>query len=309
MVRMVLAVSVILALLIGLSLGAVGGGGSILAVPVLIGVTGMTVTQATSSSLVVVRTASVVGMAAHLTAERVRVGAGLLFGLAGVGGALLGTRLNERLGGDTLLIGFSALMLVVAARMAANLRRPGSAVTEDVPAGPGRPDPEPVPRPVGVASFKDGATLRRYVSATTAPPAEDEVEPPARSEHTPATRAALVLATGTGVGFLTGLFGVGGGFVIVPALMLVLGFSMAQATGTSLLVIAVNSLVALILRGGPGTIDWSVIGPFTAAAVAGVLVGRRVADRVPARTLTIALTALIVVVALWTGARGVAALT
>ena len=117
-----------------------------------------------------------------------------------------------------------------------------------------------------------------------------------------------MLATGTAVGFLTGTFGVGGGFVIVPALMLVLGFPLAEATGTSLLVIAVNSAVALTMRGGVDVIDWSVVAPFTVAAVVGVLGGRRVADRVPARTLTIALTSLIVVIAVWTGYTGLSGL-
>jgi hypothetical protein len=305
---MALAVSVALALLIGLSLGAVGGGGSILAVPVLIGVAGLTVEQATTSSLVVVGAASLVGMVSHHLAGRVRLGAGLAFGLAGIGGALVGTRLNDALGGDALLIGFAVLMLVVAGRMVANLRRPGTVVAEDVPAGPDRPAPTPVERPAGSPTWHDGASLRRYVS-TSVPTASSTTvtAPPSETIWTP-RRIGMVLLTGTGVGLLTGLFGVGGGFVIVPALMLVLGFPLAQATGTSLLVITVNSVVALGLKGGVDAIDWSVVGPFTAAAVVGVLAGRRVADRVPARTLTIALTALIVVVALWTGARGIAAL-
>lgn len=306
MVDVALVVSTLLALLIGLSLGAVGGGGSILAVPVLIGVAGLTVSQATTSSLVVVGAASLVGMVSHHLAGRVRVGAGLAFGVAGIGGAVVGTRLNDALGGDALLVGFAVLMLVVAGRMVANLRRPGTVVTEDVPAGPDRPAPAPVDRPAGAPTWHDGASLRRYVStpATTLSPAEPVT---AATAWTP-RRIAMVVLTGTGVGFLTGLFGVGGGFVIVPALMLVLGFPLAQATGTSLLVITVNSVVALALKGGVDAVDWSVVGPFTAAAVVGVLAGRRVADRVPARTLTIALTALIVVVGLWTGARGMAAL-
>ena len=93
-----------------------------------------------------------------------------------------------------------------------------------------------------------------------------------------------MLLAGTAVGFLTGLFGVGGGFVIVPALTLVLGLSMPEAIGTSLLVIAINSAVALATRLGSSTIDWSVAMPFTVAAILGVLVGKRIADRLDART-------------------------
>ena len=121
-------------------------------------------------------------------------------------------------------------------------------------------------------------------------------------------RLALLLATGTGVGFLTGLFGVGGGFVIVPALVLVLGFPMTVAAGTSLLVIAVNAALALAFRGGVGAVDWGVVAPFTAAAVVGVLAGRAVADRVPARHLTATLGVLVIAVACWTGVDAAVAL-
>ena len=95
-------------------------------------------------------------------------------------------------------------------------------------------------------------------------------------------RVALV---GTAVGFLTGLFGVGGGFVIVPALTLVLGFTMPQAIGTSLLVIAINAATALAARLGTSGVDWSVALPFTAAALAGVLTGSSIANRIDARAL------------------------
>jgi uncharacterized membrane protein YfcA len=116
------------------------------------------------------------------------------------------------------------------------------------------------------------------------------------------------VATGTGVGLLTGLFGVGGGFVIVPALVLVLGFPMPVATGTSLLVIALNATLALVFRGGVDSVDWAVVAPFTVAAVLGVLLGRAVADRVPARNLSAALGVLVLAVAVWTGVDAAIAL-
>ena len=102
-----------------------------------------------------------------------------------------------------------------------------------------------------------------------------------RLDPTWALRVALV---GTAVGFLTGLFGVGGGFVIVPALTLILGF-MPQAIGTSLLVIAINAATALTVRLGTTGIEWSVALPFTLAALAGVLTGSSVANRVDAGDL------------------------
>ena len=109
-----------------------------------------------------------------------------------------------------------------------------------------------------------------------------------------------MLAAGTGVGFLTGLFGVGGGFVIVPALTLVLRLSMPEAIGTSLLVIAINSAVALSTRIATTGIDWSVALPFVVAAIGGVLVGGRVADRLDAERSLRWFAALLVGVAAYT---------
>ena len=113
-----------------------------------------------------------------------------------------------------------------------------------------------------------------------------------------------MLVTGTGVGLLTGLFGVGGGFAIVPALVMVLGFTMPVAVGTSLLVIAINSVTALTARLGGGVdIDWSVIAVFTAAALIGSQLGARAMARVPGAVLQRAFSVLLFVVAGYTGVR------
>jgi hypothetical protein len=307
-----LIVASILALLIGLSLGAVGGGGSILAVPVLVGVAGLTAEQATSSSLVVVGVASLVGVATHARAGRVDLRAGLGFAAAGVVGSFVGTRLNEGIDGDVLLLGFAALMVVVGARMLQSLRRPDALPVDDLPLERLRPDPVPVERPPGLPRYRDGARLHRYVSTPdgvgAGAGATVTVGAPAARPAWDGRRVALLIATGTGVGFLTGLFGVGGGFVIVPALVLVLGFPMSIATGTSLLVIALNAGVALAFRGGLGSVDWGVVAPFTASAVLGVFAGRAVADRVPTRHLTAALGVLVLAVAVWTGIDAAVAL-
>ena len=123
-----------------------------------------------------------------------------------------------------------------------------------------------------------------------------------------AWRALLVLGVGTGVGFLTGLFGVGGGFVVVPALTLVMGFAMPEAIGTSLLVVAINSAIALLARAGAARVDWMLAGAFTVAAVAGVTLGARLADRLePERSLR-AFAAGLVLLAVYSAWRAVAAL-
>lgn len=109
-----------------------------------------------------------------------------------------------------------------------------------------------------------------------------------------------MLAAGTLVGFFTGLFGVGGGFIIVPALTLLLGFAMPEAIGTSLLIIAINAAIALAARSGITAVDWSVTVLFTLAALVGVLAGRRTADRLPARTMLRAFAVLLIAVGAYT---------
>jgi uncharacterized membrane protein YfcA len=109
-----------------------------------------------------------------------------------------------------------------------------------------------------------------------------------------------VLFAGTVVGLLTGLFGVGGGFVIVPVLVLVMGFAMPEAVGTSLVVIALNAATALAARVvGGGHIDWSVAWPFTIAGLVGVVLGTALVKRIPADRLTRAFAVLLIVVAVW----------
>jgi len=258
-----------LGFLIGLSLGALGGGGSILAVPALVFVAGESPSAATSTSLVVVGVAAAFGAHSHWRHGRVRVGPGVTFGLVGVAGSLAGSALNRRLDGDVLLLGFAGLIVVAAWRMTA-------APAEDEPV-------EPV----------EGG---RAVAVRTRP--------------APLTRARLVriVAAGTGVGFLTGLFGVGGGFVVVPALALLLEFPMPIAVGTSLLVIAMNSAVALAARAGAGAFEWGTTLVFCAAAVAGVHAGRHLSDRLDAGATRHAFAGLLLAVAAYTGTRAVLAL-
>ncbi len=116
---------------------------------------------------------------------------------------------------------------------------------------------------------------------------------------TGARRMVLIAAAATGVGLVTGFFGVGGGFVVVPALVLVLGFDMPTAAGTSLVVIAVNSAAALAARAGHGglTPDWRLIGVFGAGALAGALAGGGLAGRASPQRLSVAFSVLVVLVA------------
>ena len=116
-----------LGLLIGVSLGALGGGGSILAVPALVYAAGQTPKQATTTSLVLVAITALIGIVPHWRAHRVRFGAGTLFGLVGIAGSLLGSHWNQAANPDLLLLAFAGLMFVAATAMWRRTRRPAVA--------------------------------------------------------------------------------------------------------------------------------------------------------------------------------------
>ena len=276
---MTLLVAVVLGVLIGLTMGALGGGGSILTVPVLVYVVGLSATSATTASLVIVGVASAVAALGHARSGRVRWRTGLAFGATGVASSYAGTLLNARVAPDALMISFGAVMLVAATAML---------VRTAVPA-----------RPSEAADDDRAARLR----TSTRVRGGDEPEP-AAARRAPAPRAGSrvgtalkVLVAGLVVGFLTGFLGVGGGFVIVPVLVLALRHEMPSAVGTSLLVISLNSAVSLVARGSDEVFEWSVIVPFTLAAVAGSATGKRIGDRVSGARLTRAFAVLLLAVA------------
>lgn len=259
--------------LLGLSLGALGSGGSILAVPVLVVLLDQSPLQATTGSLVVVGVSALLGALGAARQGNVLVARGLGFGAVATGGAVLGATLSVRVDEDLLLALFAGLLLVVAVLM----------VVRDV-RGRGGEGPD---------RDKDDASVIQ-VSPTFAC-------------HCP--RALKVVVTATGVGLLTGFFGVGGGFLVVPALVLALGLSVRRAAGTSLIVIAVTSAAALVARAGAGAApDWGLVAILTVAAALGALLGSRIAARADTRRLSRAFTGLVVLVALGMAATALPAL-
>ncbi|MFV0258144.1 MAG: sulfite exporter TauE/SafE family protein [Acidimicrobiales bacterium] len=287
-------IAIILGLGVGLSLGALGGGGSTLAVPILVFVAGMATQQATAASLLVVGVAAAIGAWRHHGNGTVRLGAGLAFGAAGIVGARVGTTLNHSLNEHVLLLAFSGLVLFVAARM---YRSADPAPAGPVPAGPAiSPDH---PAVAGAAVPAGGEPVGPVAVATAAPPQ--------RGLELSFASMAKLAAAATLVGLLTGLFGVGGGFAIVPALTLLLGFSTKEAIGTSLVVIAMNAAIALTMRIGTVAIDWSVVLPFLATVVVGVLLGSRLARTMDAARLTRAFAVMLALVAAYTAVRTVLA--
>ncbi|MFF4506695.1 sulfite exporter TauE/SafE family protein [Streptomyces sp. NPDC001401] len=221
----VLVLALVSGAVIGVALGALGGGGSVLAVPALIYLLGFTPIAATTASLVIVAVTTATALPAHARDGHVRWHTGLLFAAAGIGPAMLGGLVAARLPAAVLTAAFGLVALVAAVRM---LRlRTGS-----------------------------GHAVR-------------------------AVRPGRAAAAGAGLGAVTGVLGVGGGFLAVPALVSVLGLRMRAAVGTSLLVITVNSVAALALRAGTADgLDWAVIGPFAGAAILGAWDGKRLARKV-----------------------------
>jgi uncharacterized membrane protein YfcA len=273
-----------LGFLIGLSLGALGGGGSILAVPALVYAAGQSPKHATTTSLVLVAFTAVIGMIPHWRAGRVRFVAGSIFGLAGIGGSLLGSHWNKAADPDALLLAFSGLMLIAAYAMWRRLQKA----------------PAPAARSVGAAAADVPAVAASTTAASTTAASTTGVD---------ASTAVKVVVAGTLVGLLTGFFGVGGGFVIVPALVLALGFTMSEAVGTSLLVITINSAVALATRLQSGSIEWGTVIPFTIASLVGVVVGSRLASTRDSSSLQRWFVGLLVAVAIYTAVRSGVALS
>ena len=269
-------IAIVLGLLVGGSLGALGGGGSTLAVPILVFVAGMQAQDATSASLLVVGIASAFGVVGHFRNGNVRLGAGIAFGLAGIAGSRLGTLINREVDERVLLGAFAVLILFVAVRMYRSVDvRPGGAA------------------PVA-AEPASGATL---VAARTTT---------ARTRHDLSIAALSKLAVAaTAVGLLTGLFGVGGGFAVVPALTLLLGFPAKEAIGTSLVVIVINAAMALAMRSGDIGFDWAVVLPFLLTVTIGVVVGARVTADVDADRLTRSFALMLGAVAIYTAASTV----
>lgn len=238
---MTAVLTVTLALAVGVSLGLLGGGGSILAVPLLVYVGGLDPHAATAGSLLVVGVTSGVGLVSHARAGRVRWRTGLLLGAAGMAGAFGGGRLSALVPGPVLLGAFALMMLAAAVGMLRGRRGGGTGAEE--------------------------------------------------------LRVPTAIGLGAVVGVVTGFVGAGGGFVVVPTLVLVAGLPMTAAIGTSLLVITLQSAAGLAGHLAGTSLPWPLIAAVTASAVLGSLAGSRLAGRIPADRLRRAFAGLVLVIA------------
>ncbi len=278
---MSLALAVAAGALIGLSIGALGGGGSILAVPVLIYAFDQSPAQATTGSLVVVAVTALIGAVTAYREGNVMVSRGLIFGVVGIGGAAIGGKAAAHVPGPVLLAAFAVLMLLVGSVMAIRQLRHQRESTRSAAA----------------------RHARRWAAL------DDPIITFSPTFICRCPLALKVLLTATAVGLLTGFLGVGGGFLVVPVMVLALGLPMDLAAGTSLVAITLMSTAALVVRAGAGvTPDWGVVMTLTAASAVGGLLGARLAARTKTARLSTAFTALVLAVALYTASQALPAL-
>lgn len=226
---MLLVLATTFALLVGLTLGLLGGGGSILTLPLLVYLLEMEEKQGVAGSLFVVALTSLVAMSAHARRGVVQWKTGLLFGAVGMVGAYLAGRIAAWIPGSYLLIGFGVVALASALAMMRGRRE-----------RPPREGPLPI---------------------------------------------AQVVALGLIVGGISGLVGAGGGFLIVPALTLLGGLAIAEAIGTSLLVISMQSMAGFAGHAAHVSLDWQLLSTVTGAAIIGSVLGSQLGKRLSAAAL------------------------
>jgi uncharacterized membrane protein YfcA len=222
--------AIFIGIIIGLSLGLLGGGGTVLMTPALVYLGGYPVREAIGMSLAVVGGSSLVGGLINLHQGHVHLRAAWLFSAAGIAGAVPGALLTAHVSPRVILVLFGVLMITIALLML-------------------RPN-----------KTKDNSLERTC-------------------------RPGRCITAGGSVGFLTGFLGVGGGFIIVPALIHFGNLDLRRAIGTSLLVIAVSSFSGLVGHAGQLQLDWPLIGLFLGAALVGLVTGRQLADRIPTAQL------------------------
>lgn len=221
---MTIGITLALGAVIGVLLGLLGGGGSILAVPALVYVLGIGVEQAIPTSLIVIGIASAVGALPKVLVHQVQWRLAGIFAMAGIPATIGGAAIGKHLPQPALLIGFAVVMVVAGIRMLQDSGNTGTACA------------------VGDSGINWRRCAPRSVSA------------------------------GLLVGLLTGLFGVGGGFLIIPALVLLLGVEMPIAIGTSLLIIVANSAAGVAAHLGGTGVDWKITVAFVGTAILGSLI-------------------------------------
>lgn len=243
--------------MVGFTLGLIGGGGSILATPLLLYVVGLAPHTAIGTGALAVSVNAFVNFGVHAREGNVRWRSAILFAVTGMAGAAVGSSLGKTFDGKRLLFLFAILMIAVGVMM---LRR-----------GP-----------------KHGAK-------------------PGGEQPAPAASIIRVIVAALAVGALSGFFGIGGGFLIVPGLLVATNMPMLYAVGSSLLAVGTFGLTTAANYALSGLIDWPVAGEYVAGGIVGGLLGIRLAVRLAPQkaTLNRVFATLVFVVAVYMLARNV----
>jgi len=224
-----MVLALFLATFIGLSLGMLGGGGSILTVPILVYILDFDPKLSIALSLAIVGTTSLIGSYAHYKQENINIKIALIFGPVAMIGTFMGAKIAAYMSGTTQLIIFAVIMILASFFM-----------------------------------FKDRGESEAN---------EKEISIP------------LVILEGIVVGIITGIVGVGGGFLIVPALVLLTGISMRQAVGTSLLIISLKSFSGFLGYLGQVSIPWDFLLLFILFTGIGIIIGTKLINKIPQKLL------------------------
>jgi uncharacterized membrane protein YfcA len=238
-------IAYIASVLIGISLGMIGGGGSILTVPVLVYLFGIGPVESTSYSLFIVGTTSCVGAYSNFRKGSVKIKTALLFGSISITTVFFTRKfLIPLIPHDLFKIGELQIT-------------------------------EPLLTMILFAALMVFASISMI---------KGREEQPIHGCSANGTMVKMILS-GIGIGLTTGLLGAGGGFLLIPTLVLILGMPMREAIGTSLLIIALNSLIGFVGDLGHFAMDWNMLLTITGIAVAGVFIGNVLAKRVDSDAL------------------------
>jgi uncharacterized membrane protein YfcA len=229
---------------IGLSLGLLGGGGSLLTVPALVYLVGQTPHAAVTTSLAIVGANSMVGALLHGAHGRLNWKVALVFGGVGMLVSYLSANISRHFSPPLLLVAFAVLMI--------------------------------------------GIGILLLVRRAKEEPAEYVTRP-----------MWLIVASGSVVGLLTGILGVGGGFLVVPALVMLVGLPVQIAIGTSLIIIAMNSVAGLLGHIGSDSVDWTITLVFTAAGLLGTFSGMKLSRHLSSSKLQKAFSVFVIGLAIF----------
>lgn len=275
--------SLLFGAIVGVSLGLTGGGGAIFAVPLLVYGLDVPAREAVGISLISVGITSLAGFVRKWKHGESEVRTGLLFATAGMVGAPIGSWLAGQLPEALLMLLFSGLMLLIAGRMWMQSKK--TAIPIQTFAASGSPNGADAVCSPEVSDEKDGPSCQRD----------------ATGQLILSSRCArLLLLVGVGSGILSGMFGVGGGFIIVPALVIFSGMSMSRAVGTSLLVISlvsVSGVASQLWAGQRMSVEITTL--FVIGGMSGLWCGQSVAHRLSASALQRVFSVAILIVAIF----------